>query len=229
MLFFALLMGGRLLSCMAQGEVDQMVLHLTSGQTVRYAIADVEMVTFGTSDDARAVDLGLSVAWASCNVGATVPEEPGGFYAWGETQPKSVYTEASYQHYVNDQYQYIGVNICGTTHDAATQAWGGAWRMPTRSELKELTTRCTWTPETLNGVSGYRVTAPNGNSIFLPAAGYKMDTVVQEQGTGGFYWTGSLDTHMTSSAYNINFRGYDAEWSASRTYGFCIRPVMNLK
>ena len=222
-----------MLSCAAtwaQENIDQMVLHLKNGQEVWYSIDEVDSVTFVASGETHdMVDLGLSVFWATCNLGAAAPEATGYFYAWGEVRPKRTYTEANHTHYSNDQYEYIGVNICGTKYDAARKTWGGQWRLPTRGELRELRERCMWTQETLNGVSGYRVTATNGNSIFLPAAGYKTDDTVQEAGTGGFYWSGSLDTSMTSAAYNINFRGYDAEWSASRSYGFSVRPVIPSK
>ena len=239
----------------AQGTPNAIVVHQTNGKVTPFAIANIKSVTFPnnvmvvrhqtnntrqfpfadvewiefankTAAELReAVDLGLSVMWATCNVGATTPEGYGNWYAWGETSTKSKYAEQNYAYYTNGQYQYIGVNICGTKYDAARAVWGNDWRLPTRSEIRELTTKCTWTSETLNGVKGYRVTATNGNSIFLPAAGYKDGTTHKEAGTGGFYWSGSLDRTMTTAAYNLNFRGYDADWSASRAYGFSVRAV----
>ena len=207
---------------------DSMTIHLSSGNIRRFDVETVDSVVFTVAtniEQYEAVDLGLSVKWAVCNVGAIRPEDAGEFFAWGEIIPKKDYSEAAYTYYGNTGYEYIGVNICGTKYDVARQAWGGDWRLPTRSEIRELTTRCTWTAETRNDINGYRVTGINGNSIFLPAAGYKDGEEHKEIGTGGFYWSGSLNRSMTSSAYNLNFRGYDAEWTASRFYGFSVRAV----
>ncbi len=157
--------------------------------------------TGGSMLDSRIVDLGLSVKWASCNVGATQPWEYGGYYAWGETEEKSEYTDRSYIHY-DDKVNYIthlGTNIAGTQYDVATVKWGGTWRMPTEIELIELVNKCTWTWTAINGVSGYRVTGPNGNSIFLPAAGFNG---FHGTGTGwGLSGQGSYARYRTSSSY----------------------------
>ena len=207
---------------------DSMVLHFTSGNRQSFLIEKVDSVTFAVVNETElheAVDLGLSVLWATCNVGGQRPEDLGSRFAWGETVEKQSFTEDNYVFSKNGQFEYIGVNICSTKYDAARQRWGGQWRMPTRSEMAELTSRCTWTAETLNGVRGYRVRAANGNSIFLPAAGYQNGDAPTEVGEGGFYWSGSLNREMTSAAYNLNFRGYDADWSANRAYGFSVRAV----
>ena len=199
-------------------------VHFKSGSTQQIPFESIAFFEF-SSDPHEAIDLGLSVKWATCNIGASLPEEYGGLFSWGETIEKDDYSEDSYAFFSNEQYDYIGVNICGTKYDVARTQWGGLWRLPTRSEIQELTSRCTWTAETLNDVQGYRVTGPNGNSIFLPSAGYQNGGSRTETGTGGFYWSGTLDRDMPSAAYNINFRGYDAEWSASRAYGFSVRAV----
>lgn len=207
---------------------DEMVVTLSSGEKRRYVTTDVDSMTFAKVPETElyeAVDLGLTVKWAPFNIGATSPEEYGDLFAWGETAPKSSYTEENYTYLNNGQYEIIGTNICGTKYDAARQRWGGQWRLPTRSEIADLTNKCTWTQETLNGVAGYRVTGTNGNSIFLPAAGYQDGTERKEEGTGGFYWSGNIDRSMTSAAFNLNFRGYDAQWSANRCYGFSVRAV----
>lgn len=115
------------------------------------------------------VDLGLSVKWATCNVGASSPEEYGNYYAWGETTTKSSYTE--------DNSKTDGVSMSSSiagdaSYDAARANWGGTWRLPTASESQELIDNCTWTWTTQGGKNGYKVTSEkNGNSIFLPAAG----------------------------------------------------------
>jgi hypothetical protein len=219
------LLGTMVLACAAvSAQVYTINIHLKNGKTVEMDDVDIDYIDF-TNDPYVSVDLGLSVMWAVCNVGASTPEEYGGLYSWGETQEKKDYSEPYYTYYQNEQYQYIGVNICGTQYDVARQSWGEPWRMPTRQEVSELTSKCQWTADTVGDVKGYRVTGPNGNSIFLPSAGYQDGKERKEAGTGGFYWTGTLNRNMTSSAYNINFRGYDAEWSASRAYGFSVRPV----
>ncbi|MBE6309354.1 MAG: adenosylhomocysteinase [Bacteroidales bacterium] len=199
--------------------------------------------TGGSMLDNRIVDLGLSVKWASCNVGATQPWEYGGYYAWGETEEKSEYSWSTYKYWRdkngNGRYDYnastseltnIGSNISGTQYDAATVKWGGSWRMPTKAEQDELHTKCTWQWTTLNSVNGYRVTGPNGNSIFLPATGISGGQFSTGflQGSFGFYWSGSLSTvWYDNRAYNMNFGigNYDFDEVDERCTGLAIRPV----
>ena len=209
-------------------EFSMLVHQSATVVPLSFPLSTIEWIDFATVPETalfEAVDLGLTVKWAAFNIGAKAPEELGDLFAWGETTKKDNYSEASYTYYSVTGYEHIGVNICGTKYDAARQAWGGLWRLPTRSEIADLTQKCTWTSEILNGVKGYRVTGPSGNSIFLPAAGYQDGTERKEVGTGGFYWSGNLNRSMTSAAYNLNFRGYDAEWSANRAYGFSVRAV----
>lgn len=210
---------------MATGNV---CLHTKKGEVQQVAMEQMDSVTFYQVErygNYAAVDLGLNAKWATFNLGTKAIAQYGNYYAWGETGWKRSYTEDTYKYFENEQYQHIGVNICGTEYDAATRLWGDPWRLPTRGEVNELQRNCKWTAETLNGTKGYRVTAPNGNSIFLPAAGYKTGATRTDAGTQGYYWTGSLNRSMPSSAYNLNFQGYDADWSASRAYGFSIRAV----
>lgn len=133
----------------------------------------------GKGNAAGAVDLGLSVKWATCNVGAEKPEDLGDYYAWGETEKKTEYTEDTYKHaedkdgdgdFYDDlnNWEDIGSNISGTPYDVARAKWGGKWRMPTVEEAEELLGKCSWEWTTVNGTNGYTVTGPNGNSIFLP-------------------------------------------------------------
>ncbi len=188
--------------------------------------------------DSRAIDLGLSVKWASCNVGATKPEEYGGYYAWGETEEKSDYSWSTYK-YCNSTssslIKYCTKSSYGTVDnkttlepgdDVAHVKWGGSWRMPTRAEQDELRDKCTWTWTTLNGVYGYRVTGPNGNSIFLPAAGCRFGTGVYNRGATGNYWLSSLNSDYSGSAYLLSFysSGYD-RYDGSRCDGRSVRPV----
>ena len=154
------------------------------------------------------VDLGLpsGLLWATCNVGADNPEDYGDYFAWGETQPKSIYNWSTYQYcngnyntltkYCNNSsYGYNGFTDNLTTllpeDDAATANWGSDWRMPTKEEWQELynNTTCTWT--TQNGVNGCLFTASNGDTLFLPAAGYRDISSLDYAGSDGLYWSSS--------------------------------------
>ena len=171
----------------------------------------------------KKVDLGLSVYWAGWNVGASSPEGSGNYYAWGETTTKSNYTRDSYQYHIN-----IGSNISGTQYDVARAQWGGNWRLPTKAEMQELKDRCTWTWTTYKGVSGYKVTGPNGNSIFLPAAGYRLGAEISDRGGNGSYWSGTLNESSSGCAYDLYF-GSSGHFVGNyyRQFGFTVRPVSN--
>ena len=177
---------------------------------------------------AKKVDLGLSVYWAGWNVGASSPEDSGNYYAWGETTTKTNYTESSYKYHNGSRYINIGSNISGTQYDVARAQWGGSWRLPTKSEMQELVDRCTWTWTTYKGVRGYKVTGPNGNSIFLPAARYRVGTEINSRGSGGYYWSGTINEGGFGYAYCLYFsssaHGVDPDY---RTYGLSVRPVSN--
>ena len=197
----------------------------------------------GITVTGEAIDLGLSVKWASCNVGATQPWEYGGYYAWGETEEKSYYGWNTYKYY-QPHYdlltKYCTSSSKGTvdnkrtlepTDDVATVKWGGAWRMPTLDEIKELTDNCKWIWTTLNGVNGCRVTGPNGNSIFLPAAGRSYGTADPTmEGMSGYYWSKSINDD--DKAYHLgilnNIYGNSLlfSWSSfGRPAGHSVRPV----
>lgn len=192
------------------------------------------------------VDLGLpsGLKWATMNVGATKPEEYGDYFAWGETEP--YYTEGHSQDNPCTNWKtektgynwdsYFDSNITKYATDKKTQLdpkddaahvnWGGDWRMPTDAELTELRTKCSWTWESRNGVNGYKVTGPNNNSIFLPAAGYRYDSSLGSAGSVGDYWSSSLDEGNSYSAYESYFDSSIVDRdSGSRDYGQSVRPV----
>lgn len=187
----------------------------------------------------EAVDLGLSVKWATCNVGASSPEEYGDYYAWGETDEKGYYDWNTYKYcggtgrtltkYCTDvTYGTIDNNIVLEFDDDVAQVkWGDGWRMPTSREVNELMTNCTWTWTALNGVSGYAVTSKvNGNSIFLPAVGYRWLEVVDSSGSNGRYWSTSLHEDGSSNACYLYFDSGDRYMSDFyRNCGFSVRPV----
>ena len=169
------------------------------------------------------VDLGLSVKWATCNVGANSPEEYGNYYAWGETTPNSSCTEgdcSTWEQNISD--------IAGTHRDVARQNWGGSWRMPRRAEIAELINNCTWTWTTQNNHNGYRITGPNGNSIFLPAAGHRHGSSSDHVGSIGYYWSSTPDESDTQGAYGYTFSEFYVVmcWFC-RYAGHSIRPVLD--
>lgn len=173
-------------------------VHFKNGQTIVFPSGNVEFVDFSekapdpTVTAGAAVDLGLSVYWSSCNVGAEAPEEYGDYFAWGETSQKSSYSKNNYAFYDSNTAQFIdiGDNISGTEYDAAFLNLGSDWRMPTKTEMQELLTQCSWEWSQINGINGYVVTGPNSNSIFIPAAGLHLNMFVGK-GEWVYYWTSS--------------------------------------
>ena len=188
------------------------------------------------SNNHEYVDLGLpsGLLWATCNVGATSPEEYGNHYAWGETSTKATYTEENSATYglsiseLQSQGYIDGEGNLTAQHDAATANWGGDWRMPTEDELNELRTQCTWTWTTQNGVNGYKVTSKvNSNYIFLPASGDRYVSSVYDAGSGGYYWSSSPGESNSYGAYILNFNSGRHYMSyGSRDYGRSVRPVL---
>ena len=177
-----------------------------------------------------AVDLGLpsGTKWATCNVGASKPEEYGGYYAWGETEEKEVYSQDAYMYYKNGEYVNLGSDISGTKYDVAHVKWGGNWCMPTKDDIKELLDNCTYEWTTLNGVNGRKFTSNiNGNSIFLPAAGYRWYGALRIAGEDGYYWLSTQYPDGSSYAYSLYFESYGAYWSDGDRYcGQSVRPVV---
>lgn len=182
------------------------------------------------------VDLGLSVKWATCNVGASSPEEYGDYFAWGETKTKSSYSFSNSTTYglststLQSRGTISSDGNLTAAYDAATANWGGSWRMPTRDEIKELEEECTWEWTTQNGVKGRKVTGPNGNSIFLPAAGNRYGTDLLNAGSYGYYWSATpySDSYYACRLYfdSDNYDWYDySRYFGYRYYGHSVRPV----
>lgn len=188
------------------------------------------------------VDLGLSVRWATYNVGATKPEGYGNYYAWGETASKANYTWSTYDHC--DGASNLLTKYCfdangkdsfkdnkyvlETADDVAQAEWGSNWRMPMSSELKELLDSCDWNLETLNGINGYRVQSLvkgfEDKSIFIPKAGYKYNTGSNYVGSYTYMWSSSLDESVSINAYCFSTNSWDVV-SMQRYYGMPVRPV----
>lgn len=175
--------------------------------------------------------LGSGTLWATCNVGASSPEMYGDYYAWGETETKLYYSSSNYFDSSYTKYNKNGQIEFLPEDDAAYVNWGTNWRVPSSRQWEELRDVCTWVWTSLNGINGYRVTGPNGNSIFLPAAGFIEGTELQGPvGTQGDYWSRTIYTpygsgsgiymHLLPSSYNTS--------QSSRYNANSIRPVRNL-
>lgn len=165
------------------------------------------------------VDLGLpsGVKWASCDVGATSPEGTGDFFAWGEVQPKSEYTVEN-----SKTTGWVLMDISGNPeYDAASANWGSGWRLPTTDNIFELRSKCVWTKTQMNGVTGYNVTGPNGNSIFLPSSGHGAGI---NAGIVGYRW--SSEDHLSDKAYCLlTDPGASNSIQFPKSSGANIRPV----
>ena len=194
------------------------------------------------------VDLGLpsGTLWATCNVGTNTPEGYGDYFAWGETSPKKIYYWHTYLHSRGDaycsflkynpsndpEYGYAGFTDNLTTleacDDAATANWGEAWRIPTQDEMQELFDNCTSTWTNLNGVNGRKFAGPNGNSIFLPAAGYYYDVMLLNDGSDGSYWTSSVYFYNPNYAWMLKFSSDNCliNHQRYRHNGQPVRPVL---
>ena len=189
-----------------------------------------------------AVDLGLRVKWASFNLGASKPEEYGDYYAWGETETKSDYSWETYKwangsetkltKYCNATSYWAGSGSpdnklqLDPEDDVAHVKLGGKWRMPTDFDWTELREKCTWAWTTSNGINGTKVTGPSGNSIFLPAAGYRPGTSLNDAGSNGYYWSSSLLESNSCNAKNVRFDfKVVGRSNYSRFLGLSVRPV----
>lgn len=229
-LFTSILMLALTLTVQAQ----TMNVHFKNGTKVEFNSVNVDYVDFTekpsdpTLTPGDYVDLGLSVKWASCNLGASTPAGKGGYYAWGETSTKTEYSEKNYAYYKEGSgYTNIGENIAGTQYDAATVNLGKDWRMPTQDEVQELCDKCTFTYGEVDGVKGYYATGKNGNSIFLPCYGYKTGTWDRSEDQG-YFWTGSINND--NSYFGVSLWLYNGEpsishYAASKYEGLQIRPV----
>ena len=165
--------------------------------------------TNGKENGHEYVELGLSVKWATCNLGANTPSDAGGYYRFGELTPKT-----------SSSGRYEGCPAYSISNDAAYNNWGGRWRLPTASEAEELANNCTWTWTSINGMNGYQVVGKNGNSIFIPAAGYMYESSynVTYYGENGFYWTSTVK-NAGSTWYRLLFYKDSGVMESCNTWG----------
>lgn len=193
----------------------------------------------------ESVDLGLSVKWATFNIGAFEPEMAGDYYAWGAIDTTSEYTMKRYKFFIeydendNEQFsKYVtdtlygksdNITVLDAADDVANVKWGGNWRMPLSDEMEELINKCSWEWTEYNGVYGYKVTSKvtgfTDRSIFLPAAGYFSNTILGLNSYGR-YWSGSLYTYHNAGAYILGMA--DDKVFCSPYYrhnGYSVRAV----
>ena len=193
-------------------------------------LAGNEVQRFGK---VNAVDLGLSVLWADCNIGGDSESPIGGLYGWADPSgEKTSQNVKDYLEIVGGTYVKTPQNISGTRYDIATAKWGKEWRMPSKDNWKELVEKCKWTKEKSFHVNGYRVAGPNGNSIFLPNTGIRFGEAISNT-DAGYYWTSemALGDRECACYYYFDEEKYN-DIVSTRNYvysGRAVRPVCDKK
>ena len=203
-----------------QASVSGSLLKSSGAASASHTQANIS--TTNTINGHEWVDLGLSVKWATCNVGATLPSDYGDYFAWGEISTKSSYTVNNSKTY----NKHMGDIAGNSQYDAARANWGSTWRMPTKKEFQELKDQCIWTWTSQGGHSGYRVTSKtNGNSIFLPAAGLRSGESLYFVGSDGFYWSAGPNSNTYGCSLHFHSSIVLPQYGNYRAYGFSVRPV----
>ena len=222
------------------GTATITITDIKSGQTATIEVtvnaSPMSYLTCPDDHHPHLIDLGLpsGTKVACCNVDTDHPENQsptnyGGYYAWGETETKSTYDWNNYVHYDGsyDTWHNLGSDIAGTEYDVAHVKWGGSWVMPSKEQQNELINNCTSTWTTQNGVNGRLFTGSNGGSIFLPAAGYRLDSGLGYAGSYGYYWSSTQLPSRSGRAYSLSFHsGGTYAGNGSRYDGFSVRPVV---
>jgi hypothetical protein len=201
---------------------------------LRLVLKNTSFLSCPDDNHPHMIDLGLpsGTLWACCNVGASKPEDYGGYYAWGETEEKNYYSWGMYIHCDGDwdTCHNIGTDIAGTQYDAATANWGAPWQMPSFNQQEELQDKCSSEWTTLNGVVGRKFIGWNGNTIFFPLAGYRWYEELRDLGLNGIYWSSTLDESSpgSSNAYFLHIDSSTTVWgSGFRECGQSVRPVVS--
>lgn len=215
--------------------------------------SEIKSFTTKATESNKAVDMGVSVKWASINLGGSSPEDVGYYYFWADTQGRNGYAIDGFS-FLYDNYKYFSDTPCETYKftirkycnlpecgyqgytdaltaieagdDAATAALGGKWRMPTDAEWTELREKCSWTMTAHDGMKGYEVKATNGNKIFLPLSGYRSDIRLITCGSFGNYWSSSLCVELCTDAWTVALAPTGVtRITDRRDRGFTIRAV----
>ncbi len=224
-------------------QAQTISIHKVDGTKLEYHCGEVDSIVnyqiMPETETREAVDLGLSVLWATCNVGADKPFQGGNKYAWGETEPKEEGKLVNSWYYNDFDYtsnRELGSDISGTIYDAAHFEWGGDWRMPTQKEMEELVNNCTWDCTNLGNVYLFKVTGNNGNYIFLPIPDYYYDddSVSSAHQYSGDYWTSTATRHssyLSLTGYYSVFGRFSKKsvlfFDGLRFSVMYIRPVKN--
>lgn len=249
---------------------EYLYIHQTDGTENYFKIDEIEEVNFDKTSISvlpippsaetiihnghEAVDIGLSVKWASCNIGALEPEGRGDYYAWGESRTKSKYTienskyyNTSYEDLLNGKHIINSQDHLEFDYDVATIKWGKGWRCPSAAEMKELISlQCKWEYVVINNQECAKITGPNGNHIILPLAGYYEDSNLLYADDDyistnkACYWSSDiyfirsdLDYEKDSFSLSCEFNNIDRlEYkvgSRRRYFGCPIRPVCVIK
>ncbi|MCC8120191.1 MAG: hypothetical protein LIP09_15815 [Bacteroidales bacterium] len=218
-----------------QGQITRVQNNQASSTPTIFSVS-------GTVDGHDYVDLGLSsgTLWATCNLEANSPAAYGEYFAWAETNPKNTYMKENCITYNLHLYAdglskdlktdtvRAKIRIIGNPKfDAASASWGDCWELPSGKDFTELNKECTWELKTIDGHKGYVITGPNGNSMFLPMAGYIDRSQKSQIGSGGFYWTGDFwDDTERSTTFNFHKSSHgDLGWGYRHT-GKVVRPVL---
>ena len=205
-------------------------------------------MNMNNSQEHEYVDLGLpsGTLWATCNVGASKPEDYGDYFAWGETKKKDFYDWDTYKHAkgIDKLTKYCNGSICGYNgfahtltelqpiDDPATANWGNGWRTPKKEQWDELMAHTNRECTTMNGVEGWLFTSKrNGNSLFLPAAGYRDNSDLDRAGSWGYYWSSSL---FTGYPYNAWYFSFNSDYcymmsGGGRNFGLSVRGVRSAR
>ena len=219
-------------------------------EKVVVAVNDVDSISFVAPSECMEngyewVDLGLSVKWATCNVGATKPEDYGNYYAWGETTPKDSFNWGNYKYCMatydseNEKWTANGLTKYYSTidnkttldpeDDAATVNMGGLWRMPTRDELNELKIKCTlaWINDyNGTGVAGIKATSKtNNNHIFLPASGYQSGKSLHMSEFAGYYLSSECNGYYVKDLEILSYSILICSDEKRRYCGLSVRAV----
>ena len=207
-----------------------MNIRKSDGTKAQYSVSEVDSVWFSPAPSS--VDLGLSVKWATFNIGASAPEDAGDYFAWGEVETKEEYKENNYKWYNGNSSDIKKYNSTDnkltleSADDVANVLWGGDWRMPTKDEFQELMDNCTWTWKE----NGYEVTGKKtgytDNKIFIPAAGIISTDGLGSVGTIGYYWTSSINSEKWYGSYGVMFFSFTKSMSDfQRNDALPVRPV----
>lgn len=216
--------------CTSVSAQYYMNIRKSDGTKAQYSVSEVDSVWFSPAPSS--VDLGLSVKWATFNIGASAPEDAGDYFAWGEVETKEEYKENNYKWYNGNSSDIKKYNSTDnkltleSADDVANVLWGGDWRMPTKDEFQELMDNCTWTWKE----NGYEVTGKKtgytDNKIFIPAAGIISTDGLGSVGTIGYYWTSSINSEKWYGSYGVMFFSFTKSMSDfQRNDALPVRPV----